>query len=407
MVFTTPLKDLSKRDIDWLIDTPIPEGRTIEYKEALPSGTDDDKRKLLASVSSFANAGGGFIVFGIKDKRVGDEPSGIPDKMVGLGETNLGKAQLRIEQIIGSGLQPRVSGVSYQPVETEVGPVLVMHVPRSFNAPHAVKVKDWTFRFYTRTSSGKQALDVPEIRAAFAASESLPERIRSFRAERLAMIAAGDTPARLTDPWKAVLHVVPVGAFDVHARQAVDLSGSLNDAQKWPALLGAITSQRRYNLDGLLGVEDRGPGKAPGAYTQLFRHGAVEAVSSLPFRYEKNVKFAMGQVLEVDIVNCLTRLAERLQQLSVAPPLVLMFSLIGVRGFRVLTTGAYYGGLEGEPIDRDVLAVSEVMVNDYPQKWPDWPPVLKPLFDAIWQAGGWEGSPSYDEAGIWKPSGDR
>ncbi len=401
MAFTTPLKSLSKRDIDWLIATPVPEGRTIEYKQALPSGTDDDKRKLLASVSSFANAGGGYIVFGIKDKRVGDEPSGIPETVLGLGQANLGKAQADMDQILSTGLQPRVTRVDYKIVDTDSGPVLVMQVPRSFNAPHAVKVKDWTFRFYTRTSSGKQPLDVPEIRAAFAASETLPERIRAFRAERLAMIIADDTPARMNDPRKVVLHVVPAAAFDTYARQSVDLSGALGDPQKWPALLGRITSGRRYNLDGLLGFDDRGAGKATGAYTQLFRHGAVEAASSLHFQRDaENRKFVMGLTLEMDIVNCLASLTARLQQLGVTPPLVLMFTLIGATGYRVLTPDAYYRHDGGEPLDRDVVVVPEVIVEDYPTQWP---PVLKPLFDAIWQAGGWDGSPSYDEAGNWSP----
>ena len=68
MIFK-PLDQLIKEDIENLVVNEVPEGKSIEYKEQLPGGTDSDKKEFLADVSSFANAGGGHILYGIKEKR--------------------------------------------------------------------------------------------------------------------------------------------------------------------------------------------------------------------------------------------------------------------------------------------------------------------------------------------------
>ena len=60
---------IGKEDIEALVANAVSEGRTIEYKEKLPGGTDDDRREFLADASSFANAGGGDLIYGIREKR--------------------------------------------------------------------------------------------------------------------------------------------------------------------------------------------------------------------------------------------------------------------------------------------------------------------------------------------------
>ena len=49
---THPTRD----DIDALVADAVKEGRTIEYKQAMPGGADADRKEFLADVSSFANA---------------------------------------------------------------------------------------------------------------------------------------------------------------------------------------------------------------------------------------------------------------------------------------------------------------------------------------------------------------
>jgi hypothetical protein len=51
-----PLDRIEKADVDSLIANEEREDRALECKQALPTNSDDDKRELLADVSSFANA---------------------------------------------------------------------------------------------------------------------------------------------------------------------------------------------------------------------------------------------------------------------------------------------------------------------------------------------------------------
>jgi hypothetical protein len=51
------------------------------------------------------------------------------------------------------------------------------------------------------------------------------------------------------------------------------------------------------------------------------------------------------------------------------------------------------------PIDRDDLVIPEVLVQDVPAAAHA---VLKPLFDAVCNAGGWPRSPYYTDEGEWQ-----
>ena len=53
------------------------------------------------------------------------------------------------------------------------------------------------------------------------------------------------------------------------------------------------------------------------------------------------------------------------------------------------------------PIDRDVLFLPEVFIENTDEK--DVLKILRPTYDAMWQASGLAGSTNYDASGEWKP----
>jgi len=74
---------LGKPDVDALIADSVGESKTLEYKQELPGPKDDDKREFLADVSSFANASGGDIIYGIKVAvDASGKKTGAPDSVV-------------------------------------------------------------------------------------------------------------------------------------------------------------------------------------------------------------------------------------------------------------------------------------------------------------------------------------
>ncbi len=64
-------------DLQTLLENEVPEGKTIDYKEALSGNSDKDRKEFLYDISSFANTSGGHLIFGIK------EDGGIPTDIWG------------------------------------------------------------------------------------------------------------------------------------------------------------------------------------------------------------------------------------------------------------------------------------------------------------------------------------
>jgi hypothetical protein len=61
------LADVGPDDLQRLLSNRVPESRSLEYKQSLPGGNDADRKEFLADVSSFGNATGGDLIYGIAE----------------------------------------------------------------------------------------------------------------------------------------------------------------------------------------------------------------------------------------------------------------------------------------------------------------------------------------------------
>jgi Putative DNA-binding domain len=131
-----------------------------------------------------ANTAGGHIVYGILDRRGPDKQStGIPDGMAALKIENPQSDIARLSSLISDGIAPRLMGVTMEVAPNAKGDVLVIRVPRSWNAPHMVTIAR-TNKFVRRTSTGKEFMRVEEVRMAFSEQGELAERIMRWRSHR-------------------------------------------------------------------------------------------------------------------------------------------------------------------------------------------------------------------------------
>ena len=375
---------ITKADIDALVTNAVAERRTIEYKEQLPGSTDEEKREFLADVSSFANAGGGDIIYGISDQR--DEKgraTGVPEKADGLAGLNTDAEKRRLEEIIRSGLDPRIPGIRIGHYDGfSSGPVILIRVPKSWASPHMVTFKNLS-RFFTRNSTGKQQMDVREIRSAFTLSGDLRAKITAFRTERLGRIIANEAPIILPPTPKIVLHLVPLSILDPGIQ--FDIRALWND----PNLAAPIQNQsydRRFNLDGYLAF---GPGSLGGGYqgyVQVFRSGAFEAVDADLLQQSSVEKLIASQLVGRKIIDATERYLKTEKQLGIALPLVIMLTMLGVKGYAMATNSAWHNMNPGHNrIDRNDLVLPDVLVEDFATPTDQ---LLKPVFDAFWQSAG-------------------
>jgi hypothetical protein len=376
-----PLENIDESDLQSLKDNQVSEHKTIEYKAELPGNTNNDKKEFLADVSSFANAAGGDIIYGIK------EAAGVPTDVSGVVTADVDAEILRLENIIRDGIEPRIPGLATHPVPLRTGAhALVIRIPRSWALPHMVKLGG-SSRFVSRDSRGKYQLDVAQIRAAFALSETTSERIRNFRVERLAQIVANNgTPIKLDETPYFVLHIVPVNAFDPAVRYD---TSSMAHLSKYMMPMGGRGMFYRHNFDGYLTFSYSEA--AAYAYLQVYRNGIIESVRT---SYERSAntgrRVLPSAEYEEDVLEALPRFLELQKQLGVEPPLLVMLSLLGVAGYGMTNEPSLLGA---KIIDRDALIVPEVLVDDF---GTDPEEIMRDSFSAVWNAAGYERCMNYD-----------
>src|SRR5690348_2352099 len=95
---------VSESDLMELVTGQVPEGLHLDYKRDSYGPREDDKKELLKDVSAFANANGGHIVIGM------DEAEGVAFNLCGVKPPDIDAEIRRIEDIIRTGIEPRIPG---------------------------------------------------------------------------------------------------------------------------------------------------------------------------------------------------------------------------------------------------------------------------------------------------------
>jgi hypothetical protein len=134
------------------------------------------------------------------------------------------------------------------------------------------------------------------------------------------------------------------------------------------------------------------------SYLQIFRNGSIEAVDAFLLRSREGERTISSVAYERDLLDALLRFLSIQKQLGVEPSLLIMLSLLGVSGYTMAVDPRRFRWSDIHPIDRDSLLIPEVVIESFEC---DPVEVMRPIFDAIWNAAGWPRSMNYDAAGKW------
>src|SRR5262249_10770134 len=102
-LFSQPLESITEADLASLRENEVTEGRMIEFKAELPGGTDTEKLEFLADASSFPNAAGGDLIFGIRDE------DGVAGGLQPIAANEVDAAILRLENLLRDTIEPRLT----------------------------------------------------------------------------------------------------------------------------------------------------------------------------------------------------------------------------------------------------------------------------------------------------------
>lgn len=397
--------DIDKSDIELLIENSVPESKTLEYKQELPKKSDRDRKEFLKDVSSFANASGGDLIFGIKD---GVDQSGIKsdveDFILPIENVAADDAIQWCENIIRDSLSPRIllqtKAITGWGTDGK-GFVLLLRITNSFSSPHMVTFQGGS-RFYSRNSAGAYQLDIGELRTEFLATDSQAERITRFRQDRLGKIIADETPVALSSPQRLVLHMIPLASFLNNER--VNLSQS--SYASFPPI-GGFSSGHRYNLDGRLTYAQNIAGQNEcGVYCQFFFNGAIEAVQADIIHNESGERLngepgiIASVAYERELVSVITEYLKGYKEVGMLPPVVISLALLGCKGSTLAVSPMKKLRNGPHPIDRDYAVLPDVVIENLDA---DVSKEMKPIFDAVWNACGYPHSSNYDDNGNWNP----
>jgi hypothetical protein len=324
-----------------------------------------------------------------------DESGGVPTAIIPL-RGNPDHDLQRLENLARDGIEPRIVGLRMRSVKVSGGYILVLRVPKSWAPPHRVSARN-TNRIYGRNSAGTYEFSVEELRVVFTSAASALDRVRAFRAERLARVDSGEAIAPLAQNCgRLIMHLVPTAAFGLHGQIDPGKAYGKNELLK---PMGGMGWSPRVNFDGFCNIHNGTDGKC-WSYTHVFRTGALEAVK---VRVVSDLQAGQLYIPALDfdrsIFERLPNYLSALQALDVPPPIILMITLQGVRGARL---GVSSASLDDPPrLDRDVLELPECVIEQYGTEL-EYQRAARPAFDALWNSGGYFRSNHFDASDRWQ-----
>jgi len=382
--------------LEALISENVPENRELEFKELIIVNNDGEKKEFLYDVSSFANANGGSIIYGIK------ELNGTAQSIVSINE-NIDKLICKLENLLRDNVEPRIIGMLiYEVKSLKNGSVIVIEVPKSWQGPHQVTYQR-TNKFYSRNSAGKYLLNVYELKNEFLKYEGIQQKITNWNIDRINAIESKNSFLEFQDHGKVLVNIVPLNAFDGYSNQSYNLSLIYNRSFS-PLSAGAIDAV--INFEGVLFSCQLENDKYY-SYLQVYKNGIIETATDYllrPYDQKLEIPFfaatSSGMHFEQDIIRCMEEILKIHESIGLIQPYFVLISLIGLKDYGIGLPGKVNFQKSFVTIKANTLQLQPIFVENRDIEVEK---ILKPVFDQIWNIFGYTGSNNYDKNGSWMP----
>ena len=222
-------------------------------------------------------------------------------------------------------------------------------------------------------------------------SPSSSESIKKFREERIAKISVDETPVPFMGAYKIVMHLIPFNSLV--SQEDYDIKTISSNFGKLPPI-SCRGWNGKFNFDGFITYAGFETGKSY-SYTHLYKNGIIEAVNGSMFSAGKVIS---NPGFEEVMIYSLDLYLKIMMELKINLPIDVFLALLNVKDFTMFTAWSNPFG-DSSPIDRDNLLLPGVVIENYEMKADK---ILKPCFDALWNACGFSKSPNYDENGSWR-----
>lgn len=378
-------------DLETLVANGVSESSIIEFKRELKLSSDEHKREFLADVTAMANTGGGRIFIGI------EAAHGVASSLPGIDAAEVDGLVLQATSLLRDCVKPPISGMNTHQVPNKAGQkILIFHIPQSFSSPHMISFKG-SQRFFARSSSGKHPMEYSEIRTAFLRGATAQERLDTLRSNRIQRVISGNDFRGISNGASAfLLEVVPIGTlFD---SQNIDFR-SIDSLRKELIPIDSLGGDYTFDFDGLVSYEWNHQTSTVLSFTRLNRAGFISAYTTSLVQIGEAPSF-MSSHFEFRLAEAAEAYSKVLQKHNCLLPHAVMISLLNAKGLNLKVPFLPGKPRTFHPILENHLLIGTAMLLE-PSKQPI--TVLRPQFDAIWNAFGYPNSINYDEEGNWSP----
>lgn len=202
--------DCTEEDINDILDNPdYRESQYIDYKKdfAFLQVTKEQKdqrdlriKEFRSDICSFANAEGGYLIYGIKEK------DSIPTEIIGIEVVpNQEKFEMDLRNKLNPIL-PKVPQINFKFIPLSADPnkhIVILQILHDYYAPYIHAESDTSYKIVKREGINKAIIRYPELKNMFIQSKTFEEEIASFRSKRI-MLRSEDGYDRFI-----LLHMIP------------------------------------------------------------------------------------------------------------------------------------------------------------------------------------------------------
>lgn len=368
-----------------MVGASVAKGTHLDVFATLPSLSESETHEFLADVSSFANGAGGDLLYGVMTDAEGRAAA------ISAHDGAISEEVARLDCMASVGIEPPVPGLTFHCIAVRGGHVIVVRVPQSWAAPHRVRSSR---NFYVREDGHRRELGLAELQGLFLRSESQSQRVEDFRTMRVGKMVSGTIPHRLVKGARLLAHFVPTRA----ALSALSVDPVPYASERSLPILGPFRSSTRMTVDGAL-VLSEPKNEGAEAYSVLFRNGFFESVRVLPYDPMGRTQLS-ASTAEALLIAAVADLREEYRFLGIGSEMTCLATILDADKVNFLTDHSEYQDAPHQGrFDRRFILLPSTLVAD--ELTPTY--ALRPLFDVVWQAAGYERSMNYTADGVWIP----
>jgi hypothetical protein len=367
-MFDKPLDKLTFEDIKKLKDDKIPESKILDYKRE-----EIEKKELLQHICGFANADGGFLIFGIEED---DSNPPIPKNLTGLSKENFNIEQT--EQIINGNIEPRLTFELSPPIYESSNKekfFIVIRIPEGPDKPYMSNVDD---RFYIRRNYQTPRMSEIEISSMYRQRFSAPETVKEYLKETIDYNTAVTTPLKQADKPIVFGHFF-VFPTNVGQRRIENLEGSF--LKEFPGKVisiktghfGRFPAVYRYNQFGVEWNDGRLP---PKERLEVHRNGLIHNVKEYGSINEKGKRSFAVDYFTGSILSSLEYASSLYEKIGCFGTLTIMIALFNTKGIGIgsFERDWYYTNSKNIKIEREcntwelknnIIVITKSMMDEF------------------------------------------